>query len=74
MCAQKEKQKEREGRGGGEDRGSRWERERESETYFVERRKTQHSLLLAELKLLISRSLSILLVLPSSPVCEQEIH
>ena len=56
-------------RGRGRESSERGEKEMERDiTYFVERRKTQHSRLLAELKLLISRSLSMLLVLPSSPV------
>ena len=40
-------------------------------THFVERRNTQQSWFLSELKLLISLSLSMLLVLPSSPECQQ---
>ena len=47
--------------------GKRKKKKKREEGYFVERRNTQQSWLFAALKLLMSLSLSILLVLPSSP-------
>ena len=61
----RERERERE-REEGKKEGGKRERGRE-ESYFVERRNTQQSKLPAALKLLISLSLSILFVLPSSP-------
>ena len=68
MINEREKEGEMEERERERERpGTRKKKRKREGGYFVERRNTQQSWLFAALKLLMSLSLSILLVLPSSP-------